>query len=151
MMNIVFVCTGNSCRSPMAEGLLKSLAGERFNVTSAGISAYNPHGASDNAVSAMDEMGIDISKHISTQVSGEIIADADLVLTMTAGHRCILVDLFPEQRDKIFTVLEYAYGEDGDVADPYGGDIDVYRSCALQIKDAVCAVYDKLISNGDGI
>ncbi len=150
-MNIVFVCTGNSCRSPMAEGLLKSLAGDEYHITSAGTSAYNPHSASDNAITAMSEMGIDISDHVSTQVNGDIIANADLVLTLTAGHKYILVDLFPQYRDKVFTLCEYAYDEEGDIADPYGGDINVYRNCALQIKDAVCAVYDKLASAGDEI
>lgn len=150
-MNIMFVCTGNSCRSPMAEGILKSLAGDEFNVSSAGISAYTPHSASDNAVSAMDEMGIDISDHISTQITHEIIAEADLVLTMTAGHKHILIDLLPDHSDRIYTLKEFAYGEEGDVADPYGGDMDVYRDCAGEIKDAVYAVYDKLTSSGDKI
>lgn len=144
-MNILFVCTGNSCRSPMAEGIMKKAVEDKdVTVSSAGLSVYTPGRASENAQIVMEEMDIDISSHISSQVSGEAIEDADLVLCMTRSHRNALVDLYPDLSHKIFTLCEYAYGTYDDVADPYGGDVDEYRECASQIKDAVCAVCEKL-------
>lgn len=148
-MNIMFVCTGNTCRSPMAGGLFQSIDAEgSFEVGTAGISTHTPSPASENAVTVMAEMGVDISDHESRQITKEHIADADLILTMTSGHRNVLVDLFPQYSDKIFSLCEYAYGTDDDVSDPYGGDVDVYRHCATQLKDAVSAVYDKITSKG---
>ncbi len=150
-MNVMFVCTGNTCRSPMAKGLLEKEVEESdslINVDSAGLSVYVPAEATENAVLVMDELGIDISDHKSCQITKESVIWADLVLAMTSGHRNILIDLYPEASDKIYTISEYAYGTEEDVADPFGGDAEEYRQCALQIKDAVNAVYSKIKESG---
>ena len=147
-MDILLVCTGNTCRSSMAEGIFKQILKDNddddVHVTSAGISVYVSTSASDEALCVMDEMGIDISDHKSTQITEESVSQADLVLVMTTGHKNILIDLFPEYIDRIHTLHEYAYGAEDDIADPFGMDHDAYRRCALEIKGAVEAVYDRI-------
>lgn len=140
-MNILFVCTGNTCRSCMAEAIANNLKKEyehtmSVEFSSAGVYAVKGQSASLNALKAMDEMGIDLSCHISTPVSEDIIEKTDLVLTLTKGHKNTLLSLFPNSRDKVFTLLEYI-GENGDIEDPFGGDTDIYRICANQIKKAI--------------
>ena len=118
-MNILFVCTGNTCRSPMAEGYLKSLELKDVSVRSRGLAAAGG-GASQNAVEAMREKGIDISGHVSRQIGREDLAWADRIICMSDSHKTAL-EMFA-QRDKI-SVLS------GGVPDPYGGDISRYRQC----------------------
>lgn len=147
-MDILLVCTGNTCRSSMAEGIFNQIINENddddVHVTSAGISVYVSTPASEDAINVTEEMGIDISEHMSKQISEEMVSDADLILVMTTGHKNILIDIFPEYTDKIYTLLEYAYGSEDDILDPFGMDCDVYRECALEIKGAIEKVYDKI-------
>ncbi len=128
---ILFVCTGNTCRSPMAEGLLSAKITSRENVSSAGIFADGTS-VSQNSVLVMQEKNIDISSHISRQVTKEMIDEFDLVLTMTASHKQMLQAAFPKEKGKILTLGEWA-GETEDVKDPYGGSIEDYRECMKQI------------------
>ncbi len=148
IMNILLVCTGNTCRSSMAKGLLEQILDEEgdrsIEVDSAGLNVYVPSEASENAVEVMDEMGVDISGHRSRQLTKEDIEKADLVLVMTPSHRSTLIDLFPQYADKIDTLLEYAYGQDMAISDPFGLEKDAYQQCALQIRDALRVVYRKL-------
>ena len=132
---IVFVCTGNTCRSPMAEGILRDLAGDKVSVSSAGIAA-GISTASKKSVDAMAEIGIDISGHTSKQLTPDMMAEADLILTMTKAHKMILVMSQPEFKEKIMTLSEWAE-TDEDVSDPYGGDLDKYRNCRDQIKGLI--------------
>ena len=147
-MNILFVCTGNTCRSPMAGGLMekaiKDCDNKDVHVSTAGLSVYASGKASENAITVMEKMGIDISGHESSQITKTDIEDADIVLCMTNTHRNVLVDLYPEFADKIYTLCEYAYGTYDDITDPYGGDEQEYTECAMQLKDAVAAVCKKL-------
>lgn len=147
-MNILIVCTGNTCRSAMAGGLLEKALDDdgdgSIKVSTAGINVYVPTPASENAVKIMEEMDVNISDHMSRQVNKEDIEDADLVLVMTSSHRNILIDLYPQYSDKIYTISEYAYGTDGDIVDPFGGDEEEYRECACQLKEAVEAVCAKV-------
>lgn len=147
-MDILLVCTGNTCRSSMAEGIFNQILNENddddVHVTSAGISVYVSSPASEEAVSVTEDMGIDISDHMSTQISEDMVRDADLILVMTTGHKNILIDIFPEYTDKIYTLLEYAYGSDNDITDPFGMGCEVYRKCATEIKGAIEKVYDKI-------
>lgn len=134
MKKIIFVCTGNTCRSPMAEGIFNALAEERkwqARARSAGLFVAEPV-VSANSAAVMREQGIDISGHIPMQITDEIIREADLLLTMTDSHKRQLLrgGVSP---DKVGTLAEFA-GEAGDVPDPYGGSIEVYRSTAREIK-----------------
>lgn len=147
-MNILLVCTGNTCRSSMAKGLLEQMVddeGDRSTqVDSAGLNVYVSTEASEYAVAVMEEMGIDISNHRSKQLTKEEMDWADLVLAMTPSHRSTLIDLFPQQAGKIYTLPEYAYGRDEAISDPFGMDMEKYRQCAVQIHDALQAAYRKI-------
>ncbi|MDF2521319.1 MAG: low molecular weight protein arginine phosphatase [Clostridia bacterium] len=149
MKNILFVCTGNTCRSSMAEGLFKHLAGERGKAVetgSAGTAVFGSQGASKNAVLALKEMGIDLSSHRSRSVTREMIDKADLVLTMTRSHKAQLLALKPDAHEKVFTLAEYCSGQtDKDISDPFGGDLNTYIACRNEITDNLKKLLDKLV------
>ena len=151
-MNILFVCTGNTCRSPMAEGLLKKIAEDNdfeVEICSGGMNANEGSRANANAILALEKYGVDISGHVSKNVDAQTIADADVILTMTAAHKEMLLYLFGgAAEEKTYTLLEYA-GLDGDIDDPYGGDIDVYEKCAWEINNALLNVYEAVRSEFD--
>ena len=142
-MNVLFVCTGNTCRSPMAAAVLSKIAADNdmdLMIDSAGIMAEDGAPASDNAISAMIEMRIDISNHRAHQITNDDIIQADLILTMTEGQKMLIEQLAP---GKVFTLTEFA-GSYGDISDPYGGDLEEYRETAQEIYDVMVDVAEKL-------
>ncbi|MBQ4160600.1 MAG: low molecular weight protein arginine phosphatase [Clostridia bacterium] len=145
-MNILFVCTGNTCRSPMAEGLLKALIQEDDNilVLSGAISTAEGMPASENAIAVMEELDIDLREHISRNIDADVLNEADLVLTMTEGHREAILHYFGDDFEfKTQPLLDFV-GIGGDVSDPYGGSIETYRRCRDQLKEAVKLLYKKV-------
>lgn len=126
-MNIYFICTGNTCRSPMAEALFKSHNKEGMHVRSAGIYAMDGGDISENAKHVIRDLGIDY-RHLSRQVSNEDVEWADIILTMTSAHKQLVMQSYPAVANKIFTFKEYVrpYGA-LDVSDPFGGDVYMYR------------------------
>lgn len=131
-MSILFVCTGNTCRSPMAEGLMKMMTqNENCTVSSAGLYADGAP-ASKEAILTMQGFGIDISQHTSRQLTPEMIEEATLILTMTNAHRDMLLSITPQYKNKIRTLADWADASE-DVADPFGGDIQLYQQTADQI------------------
>lgn len=136
---VVLVCTGNTCRSPMAEGLLKRRlaelgeAGEGITVLSAGVAACEGAMASPQAVEVMEQQGIDIARHRSRPLNDAIISRADLVLTLTRGHRSAIVAAWPELESRVHTLRT----DGGDIGDPVGGSVELYEKCAQQIALAI--------------
>lgn len=132
---IVLVCTGNTCRSPMAAGLLRKrleTAGElwkQVNVISAGVAANDGAMASPQAVDVMEAQGVDISCHESRPLSDAIMHRADVVLTMTRGHRAAILAAWPDMANCVHTLRH----DGGDIADPVGGSLELYEQCAQQI------------------
>lgn len=149
MFNILFVCTGNTCRSPMAEALLHKLWQERntdrkLTVLSAGVFTSDGMPASDEAIQVMGEYGIDITNHKSKQLNEELLKQADLILTMTDSHRRAIVDKFPEYESVVFTINQYI-DLDGDIVDPFGRGLPAYYETAEQLKEVVAKLVEKLM------
>lgn len=119
----MFICTGNTCRSPMAEGIFKSLT-DGFSVKSAGITAFSGDCVAENAVLALKDYGIDIKNKRSTKFSPYMAEETDLFVCMTDSHKAMLL-MSGVPNEKI-TVLG--------VPDPFGGDLEVYRQCAEIIR-----------------
>jgi len=140
MSTIVFVCTGNTCRSPMAAALTEAIfkqQGIHATVLSAGVAAGSPSPASKNAIRAMRDDKIDIKRHRSTQVTIDFLQGADLILALTSSHLDAVMYMHPKAN--AFTLGEFS-GLGGDVSDPFGGDIAIYRECAAQIKKMIESV-----------
>ncbi len=134
---IVLVCTGNTCRSPMAQTLLRELIRIQYGdedavrVMSAGVAAGTGSPASSQAVDVMDERGLNLSEHCSRPLDDAVMNVADLVLTMTRGHRAAILAAWPEMHDRVFTLRR----DGGDISDPVGMSVEVYRDCAAQIEE----------------
>lgn len=133
---ILFICTGNTCRSPMAEGLLKiklppDLA-PLVSVQSAGILGLTGSPAAANAINAAHEYGADIMGHVTLPITDELLRDCNIVLCMARNHYDFLVDRFPAFRDNYFLLRNFAAtkkAQQPDIFDPIGGKLSAYREC----------------------
>lgn len=133
-MNIIFVCTGNTCRSPMAEHYLKSKKLKDITVISRGFSSGDS--ANPNSIAVMNEAGIDISNHISNRITTEDIQQADAIICMTEAHKQMLL-LSGAERNKLYVL-------GNGISDPFGYDIDIYRKC----RDSIFKSINNLIDEG---
>ncbi len=142
--NILFVCTGNTCRSPMAEGLFIKLASRHpeWRVSSAGVAAWPGQAASPETLMVLLQHGIDLSAHRSNAVLHDMMEDATHVYTMTEQHLAALLANFPEYADKCAVVTCYTDGSD--IADPIGCGQRAYNAVAHQLMDAISAIIVKL-------
>ena len=143
---ILFVCTGNTCRSSMAEALARVMA-EKMDITgvifaSAGVMAWPGEKASEQAIQALSEQGIDLSHHRASRLTPELVLEADLVLTMTEAHRQQILNILPQAKEKVFTLGSYA-GASRDISDPYGSPVEVYRICAEELATHIKTALNK--------
>ncbi len=151
-LTVLLVCTGNTCRSPMAEAILRRLLTERFAsqlaegqpppavAVSAGLSAFPGGPASPEAISVMKQKGLSLVHHQSRAVSDRLVMQADLVLTMTKSHRNAIVQRWPELSSKTHLLSN----NHGDVSDPFGGSESVYAACAVQIEQFLRGWVDQI-------
>lgn len=144
MQRILFVCTGNTCRSPMAEAILKNKEMDAIEVKSAGIYAANGSEASAHAKKVLDNNGI-AHNHRSSLLTRAEVEWADLILTMTSSHKMAILQQYPRVVQKVFTLKEYS-GESfhSDVVDPYGGSLAMYEATFRELDGLIDKALGKL-------
>jgi protein-tyrosine phosphatase len=149
--NILFVCAGNICRSPMAEWQLKALLRENpipgMQVGSAGLIALPDNAASFNAVRVARENSISLEEHRARLINTELIDNADLVLVMESHQGHELIANHPQASEKIFLLRHFArYGSrERGISDPYGRNLEAYRFCFEDIKECVESLHEWLL------
>lgn len=145
-MKIVFVCTGNTCRSPMAAALWRA---EGVEVQSAGVHAAHGAPMSTYAQQALADKGLPVD-HASQPVTEELLEWADLVLTMTSSHKEAILYRFPHIEDKLFTYAEYASPDNPfEIADPFGGTLQDYQFTLYQLEELQKQMRLRLETNSD--
>jgi protein-tyrosine-phosphatase len=153
--NILFVCIGNICRSPFAQGLFTNLVRQGghkgFHAESAGLLALPGNSATFLAQKVADEYGVDLAGHRAKGLSQVLVDWSELILVMEKSHKDELLADFSEATDKTFLIRRFArFGSRGrGIADPYGLQYDAYRFCYLDIEDAVLGLMDFLIKKTD--
>src|SRR5271154_5680378 len=145
MKTILFICTGNVCRSPMAEALFRHATKGRgeFRIFSAGLGAVGGQQPTQHSVTAMKGIGIDISAHRSRALTVDLVRQADFIFGMTHGHVDTVALLYPPAAEKNFLLREFdetLEPYEKDISDPIGSSYDVYVDCRDQIEQGIAAL-----------
>src|SRR5579864_8734871 len=155
MKTILFICTGNVCRSPMAEGIFRHAIQGRGNyrVVSAGLGAMDGQPPSAHAVEAVRELGIDIANQRSRMLTPDLVAQADYIFGMTHSHVDTVMLLYPQAAEKTFLLREFDDTLDPfekDISDPIGGSYEVYLNCRDQIEQGIVSLLRFIEGEGGG-
>jgi len=153
MKTILFICTGNVCRSPMAEGIFRQAVQGRGNyrVISAGLGAMEGQAPSAHAVEAVRELGIDISRQRSRMLTPQLVTQADYIFGMTHSHVDTVMLLYPQAAEKTFLLREFDDTLDPfekDISDPIGGSYEIYMNCRDQIEQGIVSLLRFVEGNG---
>jgi len=149
MKKIMFICTGNICRSAMAEKMMTKMIKEHnknIEVFSSGIFAENGDYPTNEAVEVMKDYDIDLTNHRATNIKDSNVEDMDLILCATLNHKYSVMQMYPELKNKVFTIKEYIDGTSNnmDIKDPWGYDIIVYRNCAKELESYIDKIIKKM-------
>ncbi|MFW6034641.1 MAG: ribose 5-phosphate isomerase B [Halothermotrichaceae bacterium] len=148
MPHLLFVCTGNTCRSPMAEYILKKLIKEEgkytnWKIKSAGLAAVPGLNASADVIQILDLD--EINQHTSQSLTEDIIESSDLILTMTENHKKMILNYRPQVEGKVYTLKEFVGNKDElDISDPYGQGKEIYRKTKEEIEEALYKLLGKM-------
>lgn len=146
---ILFVCTGNTCRSVMAQGLFKNMLREEgikdVKVSSAGIAALPSFAIYGVLEKVLKEEDIEISNHKPTRVTPQIVKDADLILVMEKRHKEAILEMAPEVKNRVFLLKEFAGEKKNlDIPDPIGQPEEAYRKRLQEIKGYLLKILKKI-------
>lgn len=155
MKTILFVCTGNTCRSPIAQALLIDYMQQHsddypikdYQVLSGGMQTQDGLSASDEAIMVLTFEQIDLRGHRSRGLDENLVRQADYILTMSVSQRDYLKKRFPDV-NKIETIKQFAAGESGDIFDPYGSGIEAYRQCSIELKTLIPGIFARIFNTG---
>lgn len=149
-MKIMFICTGNICRSAMAhrmlEKRLEDIGNKEIEVYSCGIYAENGDGSTYHAINTMKDYNVDLSKHRATNIRNSNIEEMDLILCATNAHKQEVIYMYPNLKDKVLTMKEYVQNDtkELDIKDPWGYDSYVYTRCAEEINEVIEVLLKRL-------
>jgi protein-tyrosine-phosphatase len=148
-MHVLFVCSGNTCRSPLAEAVLRRLlaaAGRPdITVSSAGTGAYDGAPASEGAVLVALEQGLDLTAHRARLLDRDIVAGADVILTMSRGHLSRVERLGGADRAHLLGDYAGVTGAEAEVRDPFGAEVETYRATLEQLERLLLPARDRLL------
>ncbi len=145
MKKIIFICTGNTCRSPMAQALAEKIFvhnTDELCFLSRGVSVFEEEDACAYAKQAVLRYEASLDAHVSKQITEDEVKEAFLLVTMTNRHKAYLIQRFPDYQNKICTLKFLSQGEHLDIEDPYGRSMDVYHACCDEIAHCLQNIFD---------